>query len=65
MRAFHWYSLTPLTTRLSLVAVTLLVVQDPPVTGERVPHFSAPVAADRSVAQLTVADEPTTSVRYG
>jgi hypothetical protein len=41
------------------VAVAVFAVQDPP-TG---PHFSVPVVCDWFVAQLTVADEPTTSVR--
>ena len=60
MRPFHWYSPTPSTVMAILVAVTLLVVQEPPETR---PHFGAPLAKDRSVAQFTVAEEPTTSVR--
>jgi hypothetical protein len=60
-RALHWYSLTPLTVIDVLVAVVVLAVQDPP-TG---PHFTTPVVWDVFVAQLTVAEEPTTSVRYG
>ena len=62
MRAFHWYSETPLTLIVILVALTLFAVHEPPAT---VPHFSVPLVAEVLVAQLTVAEEPTTSVRYG
>lgn len=60
--ALHWYSDTELTVRLVLVPVTLVVgVQLPPAS--TAPHFTLPVLLERSVAQLMVADESTTSVR--
>lgn len=57
--AFHWYWLTPLTVIEVLVAVAVLAVHEPPT----VPYLTAPVVWAVVVAQLTVADEPTTSVR--
>jgi hypothetical protein len=57
--ALHWYWLTPLTVIDVLVAVAVLAVHDPP-TG---PYLTAPVVWAWVVPQLTVAEEPTTSVR--
>jgi hypothetical protein len=58
--AFHWYSARDPTVMLVLAADFELTVHDPPWT---VPHFTLAVELDRSVAQLIVAELPTTSVR--
>ena len=58
--AFHWYSGFELTEMLVLVAVATLAVQFPGF-----PHCRLPVVADLSVAQLTVIDDWSESVRYG
>ncbi len=54
---------TPLTVMLVLVAVTR--VRRAGLHAHAAPYFTRPLVRERSVAQLTVAVEPTTSVRYG
>jgi hypothetical protein len=62
MVAFHWYWRTDPTVMLVLAAAVVLAVQDP----SALPHFTQPVTDEvRAVAQLTVTDPPTRSVRYG
>jgi hypothetical protein len=60
--AFHWYSGVVPTVIELRVAVVEWAVHDSVPTA---PHLTVPVVADWSVAQLTIADELTTSVRYG
>ena len=61
--AVHWYSETAPTVIDTRVAVCVFVrLQVPDVTA---PHWSDPVVADRSVAQLTLTVKPTRSVKYG
>jgi hypothetical protein len=61
MVARHWYRAAPFTLIAVREALSELPVQDRLVE----PHFTRPVLADRLVAQLTVTEEPTRSVRYG
>ena len=59
--AFHWYSETPLTRMNVRVAVTTFVSQVPPAR----PYLTVALVDEMSVAQLTITDVPTRSVRYG
>ena len=59
--ARHWYRALPFTLIAVREALSELPVQARLVE----PHFTQPVLADRLVAQFTVTEEPTRSVRYG
>jgi hypothetical protein len=62
--ACHWYSATDLTVMLVRMAATVRPAQAGAVP--TLPMVTDPVTDElRTVAQLMVADPPTTSVRYG
>ena len=58
--AFHWYSAFEITVMLVLVAAWVFAEQEP--VG---PHWTLPVLAEVSVAQLRVIEAWMESVRYG